>query len=1256
MDKANLRRIIENELFSLAGNEFQSCCDRLLSTLYPDDYTSVRAGGPRGDTKIDGYCPKARIFFAAHATRGEQTSATKKKIGDDLEGCLAEYNDVRKWIYLTNDTLLGEIHQFVEDLRKKHSTVVIELWNHKRLTDTVLSLKPSDVDGVLGFEVGVRIELTAEIDNAVQMLKKHKYLESIALLDRLWLQHNDVMSPRQKYRIKANMGHAYDGLAKWKDAARYFLDALQYDPEYEAARAREALAYWYLGNSTKAYELAEALLKNFPEEKLARAVLVRSAPKELDFKKVEEMVPDHQRKDIEVAMALGEAAMYKGYYEIAESYIGQALKRASSSPAIKETLGNLMLRRAGFLEQAVYDREPTKEELECLEKACSRFTEALAAYKTQNVMNSRVRVRLKRAATYQGQGNTEALEADITFAHQLDPSNSQAAFSYAQLKADREDYDTAISILESLPTEELSPDHDFLLARCFEHRNQEGDKEQAIKLLKNRLKDLGQIDPAIRAECVATLLDLERQVHGAKTALVILDTLPEDLLSTESLMVLKAELFRLDGDEDQATNVATDVLARIAPETTVQDKRRIAILLQALGMYSEALKLWKSIVKPEYIGRDTRCLIDCAYKCEDVDFVIEFSEKLRANGLWVRKLFDLELDYREKYNDDPGAKTVMLDFLDNPPDESYSPYVRLRLSRLGIRTEQKDLIEKDPSKLPQVEKVDTHVGTLVSQVLRYGDDPLRGVEYAYDLLRLHWDESKAHVGMFQVLLSPGPAVKIVAPEVVAPGVAVNYQEDDMNSTRWYIIEDSKVGKPDPARNEYPPNHPISLELLNKKQGEKFYLRKDELQSRTATIKRICSKYTYRHSDCLEQFETRFPGKNVVRRIILKEQAGKLDFSPLDRFAEQDDQQCKKLEEFYTNELVPIHLMADIRGRSVLEAINHIVSDVRLRLKCCKGTGEELEMAEYAIREADNLVLDITAICTLLLLQAHKRLLKIPKTLIISAGTLDELQKIKSSYDNPENLAGVYGKDGLIPYSPEAVKKAGEDLQELILLLQESCEVEPGLIVSKLESQRRKKLIRLFGQSVLESMMLAAGPKTALWTDDLATAEKANTDFGCRRVWTQFVVEYLCDEKQLEIDFTSQLALRLMQMGYYYTRPNVAVLMKAVEDTNGDIEKPPLAAALSWFGDPNVELEGPLRMGAVFIKEVWQKVQIQSVKQNITVRVLELLSSRSGGFHAISAWAQNIYNIFGLDVVNALQVRTLIEDWLKGSEGNRIIIP
>ncbi|MEU5121196.1 hypothetical protein [Streptomyces asoensis] len=150
MDHNSLRKLVEGQLIRLEGNAFQDCMDRLGLVLYPGDYQPVRAAGPKGDTKNDGYCPKARVFFAAHATRGERIDKTKAKIRGDLEGCLQEHRDVRVWRFLTNDTVQGEVDQFIDnELRPLFPDVTIEVWGLKTLADEISKLKREQVDRII---------------------------------------------------------------------------------------------------------------------------------------------------------------------------------------------------------------------------------------------------------------------------------------------------------------------------------------------------------------------------------------------------------------------------------------------------------------------------------------------------------------------------------------------------------------------------------------------------------------------------------------------------------------------------------------------------------------------------------------------------------------------------------------------------------------------------------------------------------------------------------------------------------------------------------------------------------------------------------------------------------------------------------------------------------------------------------------------------------------------------------------------------
>jgi hypothetical protein len=155
MDRNTLRKIIEDRLANLEGAAFQDVCDRLALELYPGDFQPVRPGGTHGDMKNDGYCPTLRIFFAAHATRGETAAKTKNKISSDLEGCLAKHRDVKTWRFMTNDTLTGEVDAFVDNnLRPAHPDVAIEIWGHKRIADEICKLTDSRIEKITDLTFG----------------------------------------------------------------------------------------------------------------------------------------------------------------------------------------------------------------------------------------------------------------------------------------------------------------------------------------------------------------------------------------------------------------------------------------------------------------------------------------------------------------------------------------------------------------------------------------------------------------------------------------------------------------------------------------------------------------------------------------------------------------------------------------------------------------------------------------------------------------------------------------------------------------------------------------------------------------------------------------------------------------------------------------------------------------------------------------------------------------------------------------------
>ena len=90
-------------------------------------------------------------------------------------------------------------------------------------------------------------------------------------------------------------------------------------------------------------------------------------------------------------------------------------------------------------------------------------------------------------------------------------------------------------------------------------------------------------------------------------------------------------------------------------------------------------------------------------------------------------------------------------------------------------------------------------------------------------------------------------------------------------------------------------------------------------------------------------------------------------------------------------------------------------------------------------------------------------------------------------------------------------------------------------------------------------------------------------------------------------------------------------------------------------DEKAKKEGQYQFAALTIKSVWQSDCLEMRAQQVTIRILERISCRPGGVDMIQGLYANVDGLFGLDVLNAIKVRKIIESWLIGG-GSRIVLP
>ncbi|GAF78207.1 unnamed protein product, partial [marine sediment metagenome] len=519
-------------------------------------------------------------------------------------------------------------------------------------------------------------------------------------------------------------------------------------------------------------------------------LLVQTSPDDIPFPQLEKLVPAELRSDPEIAIALARRAQSCLCFDSAESYAREAYQTDRDSPATAEILATVLIdsqQRAviPLAEFRAYVPQPDK-----LEEAEALLTDVLQKYGSKLPDRMITRLRNARSVCRALLGHHEAAAQDADAAHELDQHDPQSILQRARHLFRQEDFDTAVSLLEDLCQRDDIPRPHLLLAQTLIYRNQPGDQDAAVHTLKSNILDHRDDAPELRLDYAAILIHALGQLGHHEEALSQIDTFPTNFISASATASLRALALSQAGQTVRAREAAQVALRSLPPTPASSEVRLLASTLGRLDLHDEALRLWKSIVHPRYVGFDTLQLLDTAHRCEDDDFILNFCEDLRQNDIFDTRCLELETYVLEQYSCFDAVLELAAAYLSICPDTEFARHLRVRQSCIALALDKPDLVCADPALLPAADKAAPEVGEAVVHVLSQGGRALEAIEYGYELLRRHFDKAECHRAFFRAL-KPGDldAPRKEVPDHVAPGCAVYYQELPGGERDWFIIED-----------------------------------------------------------------------------------------------------------------------------------------------------------------------------------------------------------------------------------------------------------------------------------------------------------------------------------------------------------------------------------------------------------------------------------------------------------------------------------
>jgi tetratricopeptide (TPR) repeat protein len=1088
-------------------------------------------------------------------------------------------------------------------------------------------------------------DANAEIDAAAARIQAGESDIAIHLLTEMRKKRWDTLTPRERYRLCANIGRAMEQKGELRKAGQHLLEAKQHQPQDERARALEAVAYYYLDDKAKAYHLAGEVIKDHPNCPLAIAVRIRSAPPAVPFALLEEIVPAALREELDILHALGWRALTSGDLAAADRIASAAVKRFPDSVEMKEQLATVIVQveaRAKLANQRV--------NRQYLEEAVAALTAGIAQRRGRR---DEARLRYSRAEAYDLLGRTEDAEIDFRAAVDADNDEPDVVRRFALFLERHDRIDAAIEALRQADKVKQNPTNRLMLAGLLGVRKGNGDWEAAIAVLRETISVTP--GPEARAGMVAELTQLLGLSKRHDEAISYLDGLSEDFLRPPVIATIRSSVLLRARKKEEAHASAMQALEALAPDSPETDRMRVAEALGHVGEKQQALNLWKNLLKPDRMDPFVLTALDQARECEDDAFIMTFCEGLREIGIRHPFAMELEVMTREKYRMFDQAIAIMLSYLGAPPsDEKLARVFRVRLSLLGKRLSRPELIETDVAKLPPVETAPTKVGAATAYILRNGPCPTDGVKYAYELVRRNYDDPTARQAYFAVMGVADELLELIpVPSAVAPGCAVQYRIDGTSEEKWVIIEDGVNPRYD--HEEIGPNHEWAQDMAGKGVGDQFLLRRDPIQSRTATIQAILSKYVYRKLEVMNSWEDRFPHIYFVRKYTFPtKEDGSPDIAPILKALDLKEERVQQMHAIYRDNPMSVTSFAAMSDAGVLESLSHLASEGSLPVRCCRGTVEEMNLAHAAIVDANALVIDPSALATLFFSGQYDHLRNLPGKCVVCESALEEYAELYRQFTiPPHGFAGRFkGKYLFRKDDPEERERQETRLTTFLAGIRPLVTLRTGENLARINAEQRREMVGLFGQPTAEALVEAAATGAVLWTDDMAVAEVARHHARVeKRVWTQAVFITTASSQACD-----DIALFLLQWRYFFTRIHPGVVVPAGSQAEWDAERQPLAALLRWLSAPELQEEGAITVGASMLPLIWRHAPLLHQRETVT-RVLGLeLLKREGGRDLVAGIIGAIDTLFKLDVIGGENCKRALQAVLDRRTPGGLFLP
>lgn len=1087
-------------------------------------------------------------------------------------------------------------------------------------------------------------EYQRELDYSRELLESHKpkqaqeYLER--LKDRIWLNAQPIV----KYRILTNLGGAKICLDKKEEAAKLFVQALQFNAEEEQALSNAALGHMILNNRDNAQSLLTKALKKNPTNGRAYSIRIQLLSNKFEIEKLIEDIPESLRKTPEVAFTI--AMEYRKGKRLlkAKEWLEIAVKSDKEvSPEIEGTLGDILIALV-IGERSIFDYVQINDEKEQhLKRAIKLLTTAYERLGDEELKKLRLLWIVNRGIAKRLLGDLKEAINDIDFALKMDPTSALFILYSAVLSHEIGNTETAIKKLESIVKDSQTPKAPVFLAELLYAK---GEIQKSIDTLESYLQSNPPQPDVLETKRLLIKIYIDgKRLREAKAISDELRSLnPTDIKN----LVDAAKISEASGRKDEAYSLLQESKRYINKETPFRALFELASAFNSLEQFEEEANILERITDTSLNSPLTRNLLDAYYQAGLTGKALGICKSLREKYGALKFITAIESAIYENIGDLVKAENVCKEYLRLYPNDFE---MGLRLATVYYSTNNIKELDDYLAKLAiNIRDLPFKHGLQLASLYAERKNGEKALQIIYEMRRKNFSNPDAHLKYLGILFRKD-LPNLLEVEKVTKDTAVCI-ESEHGGREWYIIEDRDDA--DISRREFSIEHKLAKALIGKSRGDDILLIENPLARETGKIIDIKSKYLYAFHETIDKYEKLFPDAKGFWTLKMAPHEKKSPFpkemQALLKQVTQRHEAVKKVEQLYMQRKLTIGAFSRLLGVSVIEVWRGIVNRSDLRIFCSIGTNDERNTAIALLSNEVNIIIDIISLLTIHFIKAEDAIARACKILGISQTTVDLLRE--SLYQHQQILANgfsVISKDEdkylLQDISADTISTNIEFLNKVLAWVGKHCEVTPCKKALDIKRERKRQLDDLLGAAFVDTILIAGEPGNILFSEDERLRTLAKGEFNVDGVWTQIVLHHCLEKGIVDKREYNSFAIDLVKANHIHTSIDADILLQAANQSNWVVSEPYSIVSQTLSGNQSDE-DSAIGVATNFMYMLWRQPILAQRRDYLILNMLDTLTNNRNRRQVIGKLISFIKMRFKLIPLAERELSILIKAWLR----------